>query len=1113
MSKKDFDDVIRAAEEALRAKTSSSQTALHQASSAMRNAVTALNMSEQEVANLRQVVKELKRKSLDRVNEGTIGKERVQLRKAQDRLSELSQNFRNLQTEVVRKEYERERGDLMGMPVAVRVPVRIDPMLASKSVVIAQLVMVGYAYGDAEDALDAVMVNDVALALEWLEERNVRKISVLALDQADSDAYKRAFTTHSDALNWTSLYATEDARIRHLKQPSHRAKTKRTSTTTTNAASRAMEMTGANQGYVTNERSLRGGGYSEARSQPGRWGRSACQDANELYTARKRAVTMLATIALTPPPTLRLDAQTEMAHRAITALARLADSNAAYLVLMQGGARCATDCLKIFASHKSIILECFDVLRGLMVNPSTMMAFKRQQRFRLLPKAICEAVYVHYDDMDVCSRAARALWAAATIGGAETQDRVVSTGAVDFIRDALARPKRDDPDGAHTKRLIGCLLALASSNQRIQDLLVQAGVRALIRKGLVEHSFISFHGEFASLRDWTKAEFSDPSPLPKGVKIDEGSTAVKKSRSAVSGSMIQRQTSTPRGAVAAETRTRTRGSNAKKRTGFSDEVIYAAKKRAITVMSAIAVNPPEKETRERQEEISFRCLQALCRLAQGNSAYLVLIHGGPRTAIDCLRLYQDNPEVVYAAFQLIRGLLYNPSTMMKFRKQRRFRIIPATTMDCMYRHEDNLWVKAEAAHLLWTYSGIGGPDAQDLVISVEFLPIIKAGLEEAREVDRTGDLVRKFIGCVLSLAKGNPSIQELLVREGMRGMVRKCLVEHSSISFDGEFADLRDWIRGDRGGASSAPPKRPREPAVERAERNNAEFTLMKGREENGHAVKLPPTPVTPRQVATQKSSFTTHEQQMAQRRAEHKKTSATSGIVDVAGGAVFTPDAGDGKSWRIEEAIRVLNSDTRELHSEASEALAEMFAASPPVGVEIIAKGGVAAVCNAVEAGHAAFAAGGCALLHMFATSEVTSRRVKADETVLSGRAPAAILGAMRRYATNAAVQQWGAMTLWALAKDNPRAKVAIMHAPMDQVTSSDALMHALSAHGKTSEAIAKALLGCMLTLAMNSPEWQERWVQLGAISVIVETLESHRGITFRGEFDGLRAWLRDNA
>ena len=58
-----------------------------------------------------------------------------------------------------------------------------------------------------------------------------------------------------------------------------------------------------------------------------------------------------------------------------------------------------------------------------------------------------------------------------------------------------------------------------------------------------------------------------------------------------------------------------------------------------------------------------------------------------------------------------------------------------------------------------------------------------------------------------------------------------------------------------------------------------------------------------------------------------------------------------------------------------------------------------------------------------------------------------------------------------------------------------------------------AKALLGCMLTLATNSVEWQEGWSELSAPTLIMHTLEGHRGISFRGEFDSLRGWLRDNA
>ena len=179
----------------------------------------------------------------------------------------------------------------------------------------------------------------------------------------------------------------------------------------------------------------------------------------------------------------------------------------------------------------------------------------------------------------------------------------------------------------------------------------------------------------------------------------------------------------------------------------------------------------------------------------------MLTNGGPRAAIDCLRLYPANMDVTYAAFKVLRGLLGNPSTMMKLRKQKRFRIIPAAVIDGVYRH-DSLDVRAEAAHCLWTYSGVGGVDAQDLVVGVDFLPVLKSGLEEARAMDkgRSDARVRKFVGCTLALAKGNEPVQDLLVAEGMRALLRKSLVEFKTITFNGEFTELRDWLRGERGG-------------------------------------------------------------------------------------------------------------------------------------------------------------------------------------------------------------------------------------------------------------------------------------------------------------------------
>jgi hypothetical protein len=241
---------------------------------------------------------------------------------------------------------------------------------------------------------------------------------------------------------------------------------------------------------------------------------------------------------------------------------------------------------------------------------------------------------------------------------------------------------------------------------------------------------------------------------------------------------------------------------------------------------------------------------------------------------------------------------------------------------------------------------------------------------------------------------------------------------------------------------------------------------------------------------------------------------------------------------YTVERALRTLESDTRESHAEACEALAEMFAAAPAVGVEIVMKGLVKSLTSAIAGGTSAFCAGGFALLHMFATAEVTSRRVKADDGVVSGQTNATVLASMRRYSKNQAVAQWGGMLLWALAKDNARCKIGTLNArvPGGRGTAAEILTNALRQHGGegtrcisqipilfshtrltlsfiiSAEATAKSLCGAIMTFASNSQEWQEALGELGAQSVVTQTLAQHPALTFKGEFDALRGWLRGN-
>ena len=796
---------------------------LEQASSAMRNAVSALSLSEQEVANLRAVVKELKEGQDGASGNEAINRERAQLRAAQQRVQELSQNFRALQNEVARMRYEQEGVD---MPVAAKFPVRIDPMLSSKVVVIAQLVMLGYSYADAEDSVDSVRVHDTELALEWLESRNARKT---ALHNGSSENARSQFKLGASAPQIANLYGAAEAPTSPprlaAKSPDVAANRERTATSPRSILPKSPPR----DPELDPDADFAAAAAARNPKHRGEYHPS------DLYRARKRAVTLLCHVAENPPPRLSRPNQLRYQTNAMVALTRLATGVGANMLVQLGVVMTAVRVMKKEANNVRVVTQCMDLIRELLVNPLSMIAAVKSKGFQLMPQAICHIVEkYHADDVDACGAAAGTLWPAATVGKRPAQDAIVKAGAVDFIARALSRPKRDDPSGTNAKKFIGCLLALAIHNRRVQEMMIKGRVRSLIRKGLVEHAHISFKGEFSALREWTKDEFTNPTPLPNGVTIDASSTPSKSKAASPPGTPSKRErggSKTPTSAARTQQQQQQQqppnsmlkspplrspsgrrvspptGSVAE-RLSLTPDQMYAARKQAVTMLAAVAVNPPGKKSgvspRE-SEETAYRCLLGLAKLSQRDSAYLVLTNGGPRAAIDCLRLYPANMDVTYAAFKVLRGLLGNPSTMMKLRKQKRFRIVPAAVVDGVYRH-DSLDVKAEAAHCLWTYSGVGGVDAQDLVIGVDFLPVLKSGLEEARALDkgRSDARVRKFVGCTLALAKANEPVQDLLVAEGMRALLRKSLVEFKTITFNGEFAELRDWIRGDRGGAKSA---------------------------------------------------------------------------------------------------------------------------------------------------------------------------------------------------------------------------------------------------------------------------------------------------------------------
>jgi len=1208
--KHEFDRAIEAAQQALRAKTASSQQMLAQASSAMRNALTALSLSEQEVANLKATVKELQERPAEGTNE-IIEREREELRQAQQRVADLSSAFRQLQGEVARVRYEQEGFD---MPVAMSLPVKIAPELASRVTVIAQLVMLGYSYEDGEMALDAIRVNDLHLALEWLEGRHATK-SQFSINQRRAADLENE--TKARRITNTTEEETQDRTQSRKPRPAAPARALRAPPTIQGPDRveevRVVARTGA-KAAVTRQRSMM-----------------------STYDARKRAVSSMICMAIKPPGVAQGMTKEEseaIAQRCIEGLARLAHKSSAFMLLTLGGNRCAFDCLKLYETNPDVVVASFKLMRALESNMSTMMHIKKQQRFRLLPNAVSHATGLHSGEVDIVGEGAHALWASNTLGGKLAQERCKSSGFLRYVKTTLNDPniKEKDPNAKHRHKIVGMLLSLANGNKTMQNFLVTEGYRAMIRKTLTENPSLSFAGEFSSLKDWIKEEYESPSFAPDDETPkartpggrdanDSNDKQSKKPKDDREKKVIEQQ----QRASALRSHMATRG--------ITKEGMYFAKKRVIMMLCKIALNPPGSVagvSKAESEEIAYRSLLALARITEKGCAYLVLTCGGPRTAVDCLRYYLYNPDMMYACMRVLRALLTDPSTMIRLMKQVRFKILPSALMDAVVRHPDDLEMKAEAAHALWAYTGVGGKLAQQNVTDCgpQVMDFLKEGLSQAcADVgsNQYVSTIRKFLGCILSLAKDNKEIQDQLVELGLRSDVRKALSENQGISFHGEFGSLRDWIRGDRGGAKSTSRSNP----VSRTERNAAESALESGTQEDS---KLPNDHIKAQKLFAQASEDeslstpapkvrnsaqnqgederqrsrpdrdepapkvrtsaqnqgederqrsrpdrdepTPKVRNSAQNQGEDERqrsslkdaNSSPQAIQSQSGLDAFDSrsaasksadqdEIDDGKQmsalqrnfsgrhedqteeaksshlrgkqlsfgevkersgheWTINEAIAVLKARDNRKHVEASEALANMFYEEPTVGIAIVLNGGLAALAHAIPVGDATFCTGACALIHMLTSNNLTLKRCQSDASVLSGDMFKAILDAMSKSSSNIALQQWGATAIWALVKENHRAKVAFMLAKTNQGESSlRVLKNALKDFGAESEGITRAVIGCTLALALNSVPSQKAISDLAMPYLILDTLAKHPQISFRGEFDNLREWLRDNS
>jgi len=339
VTKTEFDFAMQAAQNALKAKTSANHVLTVQAKAAMQNAVTALKITEKECQTLRTQLMDLRRDpdlATELMIEDALRRDREQLRVAKERVKKLSNAYRMLQNEIGKERYEaaafvsgarrgeEEEGGYEGerrrreegggttssdgnkrnnrnttlvsiLPVAMEYPIKLDRAHETRTIVLAQLCMQGYALDDCERAMEELQSTDLYECLDWLEEREALR----AVYNEETLMLKRDEEEEK--------FEEEEAKEEEEESEEDRAARRRRQL----AASRLIddETTEDNDDDDDDERSSfeLGDEFDYAKYDSS----NLRLTSEELYAARARAVRVLCACATDPPSRQELDEKEE----------------------------------------------------------------------------------------------------------------------------------------------------------------------------------------------------------------------------------------------------------------------------------------------------------------------------------------------------------------------------------------------------------------------------------------------------------------------------------------------------------------------------------------------------------------------------------------------------------------------------------------------------------------------------------------------------------------------------------------------------------------------------------------------------------------------------------
>lgn len=172
-----------------------------------------------------------------------------------------------------------------------------------------------------------------------------------------------------------------------------------------------------------------------------------------------------------------------------------------------------------------------------------------------------------------------------------------------------------------------------------------------------------------------------------------------------------------------------------------------------------------------------------------------------------------------------------------------------------------------------------------------------------------------------------------------------------------------------------------------------------------------------------------------------------------------------------------------------------------------VVASGGMSLVVGAMRryGDNPAVCADACLVLGVVTHESDAAQGALAQSPCSDGEAVSAVCAALFAFPKVAALQATAAWALWGIVRGSAsNAKRAVVSkAPT-------ALVAAISNHAESAE-VGQSASGALLAIAAASDVGQEAVANARGVSAVKSAMKRHASIKFRGEFDSLREWLKN--